>query len=278
VTPASIHVVTRSVVGRAATPYRGATNDEPLAERAPAPPRPHAEVLAAVQRIPNVTVQQNGNRLDVRRAQHELVVIVLRHDTPALADLTLVGNPILAILALEALVPLYGAIEFSLAEYRDLVDESEPGAAHARYEEYLRTQAERAAAEAEKRRIAMDAARLAAADSLVKPQAQPHTKLWAVIIIGLVTLTIITIFAARHFLRKGIGETCDADDQCRSGLCIRGADYDERYRYENSMCSEGCTSNKDCSGGMVCRAYVEDPWTTSRVRNVCQPKAWSYGF
>ena len=259
--------------GRAANPYRGTTNDEPHVAREPAPPRPLAEIEAALAAIPNVTTQRTANRFDLRRGPGEALVIACREYAGhlALADLTLVGNEFLAILALEALVPLFGPIELTIAEYRDLVDDSEPGVAYARYQQYRLELAQKHQRELEKHAKAVDAARLAMADNLVRsaPPAR-STKLWALAILGLASLLVVGIVAFRHYSKQPIGERCTSDSDCRSGECIERP-YGYRTRDRESVCSRACWGGDDCPDRMVCQSYSPDFRT---VQDMCTPTDW----
>lgn len=268
-TPATHRKIeTRSVMGRAASPYRGATNDEPHAAREPAAPRGIDEIADALQAIPNITTSRTGHRFDLRRGPLEVLVIACRtQDTLALADLTFVGNEYLAILALDALVPLFGAIELAVGEYRDLVDDSEPGAAYARYEQFMREKAELQAAAAEKQRKAVDAARLAMADNLIGAgSAPPRTGLWAVLIMALVVAVIAGGWALSHFTKGKVGDSCTDDGQCRSGECTMRGGYYFNDRYDG-VCTETCNDDSDCPRNTGCYGYAYGP---SR----CLPDSW----
>jgi hypothetical protein len=193
----------------------------------------------------------------------------------ALADLTLVGNEFLAILALEALVPLFGPIEFAIADYRDLVDPTEPGVAYARYHQYRLELAQKYQRELEKRAKAVDDARLAMADNLVR--AAPRSsdpKLWAGVILVAIVATVAAVWAIRHYTRTAIGESCETDGECRDGECLRQRDLWGEERYEPGVCTKTCFSDENCPDDMRCRPYRAH--YTHEARDVCTPKSWGY--
>ena len=132
------------VAGRVASPYRGHAGDEPPdASRAPSPPRPRAAVIAALTGLSRVTLEAGDDRVTLRRDPgEELVVGLPAAAEVALADLTFTGNEYIAMLAFDALVPLFGPLSFALGDYTDLVDGTEPGAATTRYQAHMRVKAE----------------------------------------------------------------------------------------------------------------------------------------
>lgn len=283
VTPPT-RVLTRSVRGRGAAPYRGTVEDDPRADRYPSPPRMLDEIGRALSTIRHVTTVRTGQRFDLRRGPTETLVVACRPGAAAsLADLTFVGNEYLAILAVEALVPLFGAIELAIGDYRDIVDDTEPGVAYARYEQAVRERTERELALLEKQRAAIDQARLAMADHLVKtPAPARNTKLWAAGILAAIAVVIGGVWAVRHYARAPVGAGCDVDGDCRSGSCYARDTLDGAL---HAVCTETCTTNADCPSDMRCWRNYRYEYEhrheyehRSEPVNVCTPRHWTSAY
>jgi len=139
--PDPTRAVVTSVQGRATGPYRGLVTDDradPMAPRAPSPPRPRDDVVAAIAGLPGVTIERTTDRLELRGPDGERLDLWLAPVLEvAVPDLRFVGNEYLAILVCEALVALFGPLRFALDGYADLIDGTEPGAATARYRAHM---------------------------------------------------------------------------------------------------------------------------------------------
>ena len=100
-------------------------------------------MIAALSGLSRVTLEAGDDRVTLRRDPgEELVVGLPAAAEVALADSTFTGNEYIAMLAFDALVPLFGPLSFALGDYTDLVDGTEPGAATTRYQAHMRVKAE----------------------------------------------------------------------------------------------------------------------------------------
>ena len=61
---------------------------------------------------------------------------------------------------------------------------------------------------------------------------------------------------------KELGEVCDSETECYSGVCIKKS---------LRMCSVLCDADADCGTGYVCKAYEFTDFTNKQTYKICQP-------
>jgi hypothetical protein len=110
-------------------PFRGAAHEEDperFASRS-VDAQPLDDVIATLERLPDVRIVRSGRRFTVGRG-HEVAKVSFASAarTVSLDDATFEGDGALLLAMLHALLPLFGAVEITIGNHRELVDGHEP--------------------------------------------------------------------------------------------------------------------------------------------------------
>ncbi len=249
--------------------------------------------------LTGITVESRPDRLTLQRGDTERLEIELgRAPMLGLADLTFTGNEYIAMLVFDALVPLFGPLEFQLGEYTDIVDGTEPGGATRRYQAHMRAKVEALMGAMQglteifaPMKGAIDRAQEMRASPAARRARRQRSALNAAILVTLLLVCLGYWYWDARLSRHGVGEDCTASKDCRSKQCLpRGggvhpmmvgsAELGFAPRPADTggpgVCTETCSSDADCPDLMACHAAME--WGEynplgSRVM-VCMPRAW----
>ncbi len=269
----------RSIVGRSRDLYRGASPDA-TTPREPSPARPLGELVAALRTIATVTVTQERTRIVVSRGEdHEDLAIHVDVDPVALPDLRFEGSTELAIAALHAWVPTFGAAELRDDDYSVIVDETEP----------VEVIAHRFGAKA-RADLAKATARIADVGSdepVSAPRATRRQRAMRIaVIVGVaVMVPLAGLWAFRLATRRApLGAACTSNRQCESSECLSGAPraplvdgLGDDSPVARGACTLPCAEDRDCPATMACeQAELASPTpkVTFRVRR-CTPRDWA---
>ena len=253
-------IYVRSVRGRSGSAYRDAFDE-------PAPPQPVAAIEAILRALPGVTTTVNRSRtFTLTSGEQSLAIACAGAGHIALADMTLVGNEYLAMIALEGLVQLFGPVELAIGDYKDIIDGSEPGAATERYREHMRARLSELQANLGRTR------RLIGGFEKIVERRTPKTSRWRLLWIIAPMVVLIGLGFWSECTRKGsVGATCTQHGDCHSGQCMRGPG-------SRTACTEDCSSDGDCPSEMRCGDAIERepvPGTLARTPiRACVPASW----
>lgn len=268
----------RSVVGRSTDAYRG-VSVAPATPRDPSPPTSLATVCAALETIEGAVVTQRRGLLVVSRADAELRIHV-GADPVALPELAFEGDVVLALLALDALVPTFGAVQLHDEGFTEIIDGTVPIAvAVSRF---------RTAAHAELAQI--QAAVRGVEDRSDEHNAPPlerrgrrAVRLGIAVAIALAG-ALGAVWVARDQLRgKAVGEACSSDRACESRECLRpranASDGDRPAA--SGVCTIPCHEDAACPQGMTCaateRVFASHRPSSGRALQAgerCTPISW----
>jgi hypothetical protein len=249
-----------TVRGRIVDPYRDnvAEPDDAAFVRRECDLQPIGDVAAAFARVKDAVVQRAGRRFTLTRGTDTLfVAFASAAPTVALEDATFDGDPILAIEALHALLPLFGPVELRSEGFVDLVDGHEPAEqVAARYRTYWIDIALHRA-----KQLGRSPAPPAPvpADPL---DARPSRKkvVAAGVFFAAIAIAIVVLWFRDGWTKASTGESCQSGDDCRSGQC---QPFDRDRPDSPGVCTEPCSADADCPREMVCgpqRRCVDRAW------------------
>lgn len=267
----------RSVVGRSADLYRG-VNVEPATPRAPSPAVPLDMIVAVLGTVAGVSVTHAPTAVVLARGDDEEALrIHVDLDPIALPDLNFEGNPELALLALHALVPMFGAVQLHDGDYVEVVDRTE----------LVAEMVKRYTATLHRPTIGG----LDQGDDHVDPPPVRRTRrilTIAVIVTVAIALPLIALWAFRAATRgEPLGATCSTSAQCESGECLSPKPYEDHGRtdgspmmraqpsFTNGACTRVCSGDTDCPETMTCADAVQAMRSgTPYATKLCMPRAW----
>ena len=264
----------RPVRGRVIDPFRGALHDEDperFADRA-IDAQPLEDVLAAMNRLPDVRIVRTGRRFTLGRG-HDVAKVSFASAarTVSLADTTFEGDGAMILALLHGWLPLFGAVEVRIGSHRELIDGHEPlDAIVKRYETWW---VDESLLLAKKLSAQPPAAPVQAAP----PIARRRAVRWQAAVIGILLAGILIAWKVSsatdrptEIRRNEVGEHCERNADCW-GDCLP--------QFEGSpigVCTQYCATDSECPTTMHCNeVYMVSQvvGTKTRTRR-CVPNAW----
>ncbi len=270
----------RAVRGRVIDPYRGTPDEAELAERF-APRKAEAasfdDIIAVLKGL-GVEVVGQGRRFKLKRTDETLrIAFASAAPRVSLDDTSFEGDPLLAIDVLHAFVPLFGALELCVGDYRELIDGHE--AVHVIAARYRAHWIAESLERAKKMGPVKDTAPPKPAATTPKPApppqpiatpaARPRRGDGRTLLIGGVVL-VAAILGYRlydsHASQAKVGQYCARDRDCHSDECLPTAELvrtvapgvrldglrTPHASHGPGVCTEECFVNSDCPYSMVC--------------------------
>ena len=278
-------LLVRSVVGRSTDLYRG-VNADPSMPRDPSPGCALTVLFDTLRKLDGISVTRADGRIVLARGDdEEELKIHVDEDLATLPDLNFEGNMELAIRALHALLPFFGAVEIRDGAYTELVDDSEP------LEEALRRCQAKAQADRAKIRAAVGAFGHVD-DHVDRPPVRRgrRTLTIAIVVSVAVIVPLVGLWVFRMATRgEDVGAKCTKSRQCESGECLSadaltpnpqddGSPMMRAHeRIERGVCTQPCRDDSECPKTMTCQtAFMESspraqPFEVKR----CTPLDWS---
>lgn len=264
--------------GRVIDPFRGALHDEDperFADRA-VDAQPLDDVLAVIDRLPDVRVVRTGRRFTLGRG-HDIAKVSFASAarTVSLADTSFEGDGALILTLLHGWLPLFGAVEVRIGSHRELIDGHEPlDVIVKRYEtwwvdESLRL-AKRLADQPKPAAAVHRAPVMRTGRPLSRRQIGVLVSLVAIVGIAWIARTAMTPDPREAPQRFEVGERCDKNADCW-GECLP--------QMEGSplgVCTTYCATDSECPSTMRCDdVYMVNQivGTRTRVRR-CTPRDW----
>lgn len=303
----------RPVRGRVIDPFRGMPEgeDKRLDSRA-VDAQPIDDVVAVLERLPNVKLTRAGRRFTLGRG-HDVIRVAFASAARrvSLDDATFEGDGNLVITVLHALLPLFGAVEVRIGEggvYRTLIDGHDSlQTLLEMYDAWWIEESLKLAAQMKERDAATAAAAAAAktrreaarsapapypvnedaGTRMAEQRASGRRKI--AMGIALVTLAFGLGYGV-YRANKGaaVGAYCEKNDECDSEKClprepVTMSTYSGIYiggppkpSDPSGVCTRSCAFDSDCPSDMACGRVISYGGYTSigHETSSCIPRAW----